>query len=248
MSEVPKPIRQSKRAHVLAIIALILIATSGPAAVAGLITPMYGMLGYTLAALLLIIAFIIALRALLGNRKQNVLESTTTTWLVLIASIGIVMGMANQMRPSGPTAAIHDITTNVENPPKFVELVAVREAANAPNPAAYNYEESAELTLSAYPDLKPIIIEQAQPAVFAKALETAELMGWEVVAFDQAEGRIEAVAVTSFVGFRDDVVIRAISLGDGTVVDIRSKSRMGKGDMGANTKRIRAWRELLLAE
>jgi len=247
-NKAPKPVRQSKRAHVLAIVALILLVISGPLGKAGLLSPMMAMLGNTIAALILIIAFIIALRALLGNRKDNVLQSSLTTWIVLVASIGIVGAMMNQMRPSGPTAAIHDITTNTENPPQFVEIVALREAANAPNKPEYDYEESAQLTREAYPDLQPIVVEMNQREAFAKALEAAESMGWEVVASNQPEGRIEAVAVTPFVGFRDDVVIRAISLGEGTVIDIRSKSRMGKGDMGANAKRIRAWRELLLAD
>ena len=75
----PKPVRQSKRAHALAIVGLILIALSGPLAKAGVFSPMIGMLGFTLASLLLFIALIIAIRALLGNRQDNVLQSTLTT-------------------------------------------------------------------------------------------------------------------------------------------------------------------------
>jgi len=248
-AKAPKPVRQSKRAHLFAIIGLIILAASGPLGIAGMLSPMVAMLANTIAAVLLIIAFIIALRALLGNRKNNVLESTLTTWIVLVVSFGVVMGMINQMRPSGPTAAIHDISTNVENPPAFVDIVALREADGAPNPPEYNYDESAALTLETYPDLQTIIIEEEQRAVFARATEAAEQMGWEVVAAVQPEGRIEAVAVTPFVGFRDDVVIRVISIGDNaTAVDIRSKSRIGKGDMGANAKRIRAWQDKLLSQ
>ena len=67
----PKPIRQSKRAHAFAIIGLILIAVSGPMAKAGLFSPMVGMLGFTIASLLLFIALIIGIRALLGNPLRS---------------------------------------------------------------------------------------------------------------------------------------------------------------------------------
>ena len=64
-------------------------------------------------------------------------------------------------------------------------------------------------------------------------------MGWEIVASDPDKGHIEAVANTPFVGFKDDVVIRVAAGADGTLVDVRSKSRIGKGDMGVNAERVR---------
>jgi uncharacterized protein (DUF1499 family) len=72
-------------------------------------------------------------------------------------------------------------------------------------------------------------------------------MGWELVDAAASEGRIEATASTSYLGFKDDVVIRIETVNGGTAVDIRSKSRMGKGDMGANAKRVRAFSKNLLA-
>jgi uncharacterized protein (DUF1499 family) len=83
--------------------------------------------------------------------------------------------------------------------------------------------------------------------VFETALEVAEDMGWEIVASNANEGRIEATATTPWVGFKDDVVIRIRADGPETRVDVRSKSRVGRGDMGVNAKRIRAFRDQLVA-
>jgi uncharacterized protein (DUF1499 family) len=74
---------------------------------------------------------------------------------------------------------------------------------------------------------------------FEKALELARQMGWEIVAADAATGRIEATDTTRWFGFKDDVVIRIENSADGSRMDIRSKSRVGRSDVGANAARIR---------
>jgi uncharacterized protein (DUF1499 family) len=70
-------------------------------------------------------------------------------------------------------------------------------------------------------------------------------MGWEIAAADAPSGRIEATAKTPWFGFRDDVVIRVASVGAGSRIDVRSVSRVGRGDLGTNAKRIRAYLEKL---
>jgi uncharacterized protein (DUF1499 family) len=65
------------------------------------------------------------------------------------------------------------------------------------------------------------------------------------VAEEQTEGRIEATATTPFVGFKDDVVVRVRPGSGGSHIDVRSKSRIGKGDMGVNAARIRSYKKLL---
>jgi uncharacterized protein (DUF1499 family) len=66
-------------------------------------------------------------------------------------------------------------------------------------------------------------------------------MGWELVASDSAAGRIEATATTPWFGFKDDVVVRVRPDGSGSRIDVRSVSRVGKSDVGANAKRIRTY-------
>ncbi len=71
-------------------------------------------------------------------------------------------------------------------------------------------------------------------------------MGWEIVSRETAAGTLQAVATTAWFGFKDDVTIRVSPDPQGSRIDIRSRSRVGRGDVGANARRIRAWRAALL--
>jgi uncharacterized protein (DUF1499 family) len=77
--------------------------------------------------------------------------------------------------------------------------------------------------------------------VFQGAVAAARRMGWTVVATVPAEGRLEATASTPWFGFVDDVVVRVTPAPQGTRVDVRSVSRVGRSDLGANAKRIRKY-------
>ncbi len=131
------------------------------------------------------------------------------------------------------------------SPPEFVAVVGLRGPDD--NPPEYAGDESARLQLEAYPDIETIVLLDPQSFVFDTALAVAEDMGWEIVASEAGEGRIEATATTPWVGFKDDVVIRIRTDGPETLVDVRSKSRVGRGDMGVNAKRIRAFPDRLVA-
>ena len=76
--------------------------------------------------------------------------------------------------------------------------------------------------------------------MFAAVTDVAQEMGWEIVDADNAEGRVEATDTTKWFGFKDDVVVRMIKrYGHSTVLDVRSKSRVGRSDIGVNANRIR---------
>jgi uncharacterized protein (DUF1499 family) len=81
--------------------------------------------------------------------------------------------------------------------------------------------------------------------VFNRALDVAQRMGWELVAADQASGRIEATDTTTWFGFKDDIVVRVTSWGSGARVDMRSVSRVGRSDVGTNARRIREFLDAL---
>jgi uncharacterized protein (DUF1499 family) len=131
---------------------------------------------------------------------------------------------------------IHDITTDPERPPQFVAIVPLR--AGAPNPHEYQGAHIGELQRIAYPELRPLEIAAPPAQAFARARAAARALGWEIVGTDESAGRIEAVATTFWFGFKDDVVIRVVPAGSGSRIDVRSKSRVGRGDVGANAKRI----------
>jgi len=161
----------------------------------------------------------------------------------LLAALALGLGVAfvpwNALRYARSVPPIHDITTDTVRPPQFVAILPLR--AGAPNPAAYGGPDAARAQIGAYPDLRTHRMDIAPPAAFNRAQQAARDMGWEIVAADAATGRIEATDTTFWFGFRDDVVIRVEADGAGSRVDLRSVSRVGVGDAGANARRIRAY-------
>ena len=144
----------------------------------------------------------------------------------------------------GGAPPIHDVTTDTENPPVFVAAVAL----NAPGRTEYEGETVAEQQRAAYPDIEPVTLPVAPDAAFERALATVERMGWEILETAAADGRIEATDRTFWFGFADDVVIRITDTGDGASrVDVRSLSRVGVGDLGANAQRVREYLAALTA-
>ncbi|MBI5633922.1 MAG: DUF1499 domain-containing protein [Nitrospirae bacterium] len=133
--------------------------------------------------------------------------------------------------------AIHDITTDMENPPRFDAVLDLRK--NALNPAEYGGTEIAQQQKKAYPDLAPLMLEDSPGKAFERASSAAQSMGWQIVRADPAKGLIEATDTTFWFGFKDDIVIRIKPQENGSRIDIRSLSRVGKSDVGANAGRIR---------
>jgi len=156
--------------------------------------------------------------------------------IVLILS-GVASGTAlywQQRAQSVP--AIHDITTDLETPPEFVAMERLR--ADAPNPPEYSGEETANAQREAYPEIEPLMINDDVQRVMDEAVMLVVKRGWELVAINRQEGRIEATENLAWFGFKDDVVLRFSETEEGTRVDMRSKSRIGRSDVGVNAKRI----------
>lgn len=132
---------------------------------------------------------------------------------------------------------IHDITTDTADPPAFVEILPLRRAA--PNLATYGGADVAAQQAEAYPDIAPLTVPLAPDRALATAAAVAKDLGWTIVALDPDAGRLEATAETLWFGFKDDVVVRVRPTGDGSRIDARSVSRVGRSDIGANAKRLR---------
>jgi uncharacterized protein (DUF1499 family) len=152
-----------------------------------------------------------------------------------IGAAAITGPLLLQARAKG-VPPIHDITTDTAQPPVFVAVLPLR--AGAANPAAYGGQELARAQESAYPRIVPLDLPAAPAAAFEKALALVKDSGWELVAAEPGEGRIEATATTPFFGFKDDVVLRIAARGTGSRVDMRSVSRIGRSDLGTNARRI----------
>jgi len=192
----------------------------------------YGAYGGIIAALLGIWG------AIQASRKRQVLA-------VILAILGVVGGLAVASVPvswrltATRLPAIHDITTDTMNPPQFVAILPLRK--DAPNPADYGGPVVAEQQKKAYPDLRTEVLNVPANHTFDMAQATARAMGWQIVAAEPAEGRIEATDTTFWFGFTDDIVIRIGAAGGRSLLDIRSVSRVGKSDVGTNARRIRTF-------
>lgn len=134
---------------------------------------------------------------------------------------------------------INDITTDTDDPPAFVAILPLR--AHAPVSARYPGADTARQQREGYPDLRPYTTPRPPSAAYAAALAAARGMGWQIIAADAAAGRIEATTTTPWFGFTDDVVVRVAPAGTGSRIDVRSVSRVGRSDLGANARRIRAY-------
>jgi uncharacterized protein (DUF1499 family) len=137
---------------------------------------------------------------------------------------------------------IHDITTDPIDPPRFEALAPLR-TGDGTNPAVYAGLYSAELQRRAYPDIDTVELDVPAQRAFDIAKRIVAKRKWLVI--DEREpqpprrlGRIEAVARTPIMGFREDVSIRVTPDGEGSRVDIRSSSRYFESDFGSNASRV----------
>jgi uncharacterized protein (DUF1499 family) len=157
---------------------------------------------------------------------------------VIAAGVSFILPYL-QLQTARSVPPIHDISTDLTNPPAFIAIAPLR--ANAPNPVEYAGEETAQQQRQAYSDITTWNTSASVEVVYQQALKVVADMGWELVASDLNEGRIEATDTTTWFGFKDDVVIRLVATETGSALDIRSKSRVGRSDVGVNAKRIRAF-------
>jgi uncharacterized protein (DUF1499 family) len=162
----------------------------------------------------------------------------------LLAGLAFVVGLVafaipyQWQRSARALPPIHDITTDLENPPVFEAVVPLRaDAANS----LERPPELARQQREGYPDLEPITVPIPREQAFDKALAEAQAEGWQIVTADKSMGRIEATDTTRWFGFKDDIVVRLTAWGAGTRVDVRSVSRIGRGDVGTNAARIRRY-------
>jgi uncharacterized protein (DUF1499 family) len=189
------------------------------------------------AAVALALATIVPTRP--GDRRRGFLAAI----LALIVGIAAAWLPASWFLRARQVPAITDITTDTSNPPAMVVTLAMRQGALTP--AGYPGERTAEQQHAAYPDIKPMTLALPPEEAFKKVDQVAMAMGWEVVARAPGDGRIEAIDQDAWFGLKDDIVVRIRADGDGSRVDIRSKSRAGSTDLGANAQRIRTFSQRL---
>src|SRR6266403_248388 len=173
---------------------------------------------------------------------QNGTRGMSRILLAFVLDAGVLAYpayLALQYRKLPP---IHDITTDPINPPRFEALASLRSGDGA-NTAVYAGLYSAEQQRKAYPDIEPVQLEIPVDRAYAVTLRLVNKRKWLVIDERAPQpprgiGRIEAVARTPIMGFREDVSIRVTPDGEGSRVDIRSSSRYFESDLGSNAARV----------
>jgi uncharacterized protein (DUF1499 family) len=219
-----------------ALIALAMLALSGPLVRFDLWSYRTGLTVFRWSAYAGIAAAVLAVLALALPAVRA--RGVALPLLALVVGVGSLYPPVAFLKRARAVPPINDISTDTSNPPRYM-------TATRPYPGA----EFARQQRAAYPDIAPQVVAMPPRDAFARALAAAEAMGWEVVGRDAAAGTIEAVDTTKWFGFKDDVAIRVGAAGDGSPnlsrVDVRSKSRVGRSDLGTNAQRIRAYLQQL---
>ncbi len=198
-----------------------------------------GLMLYALAGLLsLLLLTFMAVQSLLPRWRE---DRTTIFKGALPAVPGAVLLLTALL--GGKVPPIHDITTDVSDPPRFEAAGDIRGPDS--NPLTIK-ADVIEQQIAAYPDLKTLRSPRSYASSYNLALRTAQKLGWEITNEDPNAGFFEAVDTTAIMQFKDDIVVRVRTNADGSLIDLRSVSRVGRSDMGANAKRIRAFQSAFL--
>ncbi len=233
-------------ALVLGAVAVLLMPLAGLGYRIGLLPLQIALLqGMRWAAYLGLAALLAAVVALVLARKRPAGRRAP-----LLAGAGLILGLIavaipwNWQRTARSVPPIHDITTDIANPPTFQAVVPLR--ADAPNTLDYD-PAAGEQQRAGYPDITTLALPINADAAYERALALVREAGWELVDANREARRIEATDTTFWFGFKDDVVIRLTPEGEFTRVDMRSVSRVGRSDVGTNARRIREFLESLQA-
>jgi len=225
-------------ALVAGLAACAMLIASGPVTRAGIWPWETGLRVFTWAAYAGLAAaglgLILALAAAVPRWREGAWLAVAALALGLVAAAPPIL----LLKKAEGVPPIHDITTDPFNPPNFVALLPLRLAM--PNGANYGGGAVAARQQQGYPDIKSLILKEPPAEAVQHAIDAARACGWEIVASDARNGRVEATDTTAWFGFKDDIVVRVRGLADGgSRVDVRSVSRVGRSDLGANAARVR---------
>jgi uncharacterized protein (DUF1499 family) len=242
------PVKMTRFAFFVGISAIILLVIAGPAYRLRLLPLLPALLGAAIGFLLFVVTFIVGAIGLLAGGRQAFARSRAAVAVIALSLvITIVAGFWISRGRGAPP--IHDVTTDLNDPPVFKDVLPLRSAFGAVNPGEYQRIQSImgnkinvpDAQRSAYPDIQPLVLPQPPARTVQLAQQAAKDMGWDIVAVVPSEGRVEATDTTGYFGFKDDVVVRVKSESTGSRVDVRSESRVGGGDTGTNARRVRAY-------
>jgi uncharacterized protein (DUF1499 family) len=217
----------------VSLIAFLLVVLTGPLYKYDIIELGTVFIGFKYGIFTAVAALVLLVLQVIFKRNTLTLASAAITVALSAIAIGLPLSMLSKGKSVPP---IHDISTDLINPPEFVAIAPLR--ADAPNPVAYAGEATAEQQRQGYPELTTLIYSESRAELVSAVEKAAKNLGWELVHTDANQSIIEATDTTAWFGFKDDIVIRVTDNGNERLVDIRSKSRVGGSDLGKNAERI----------
>lgn len=176
------------------------------------------------------VALVLAVLGLVQTRPGAARSGRVMAALGLLVALVPVATALQWEYASRTTPPINDISTDTADAPVFWDM---------PNPTDYPGAKAAAMQRTAYPDLAPLKLAMPPDQVFAQALTVANDNGWTIVASVPTEGRLEATTSSLLYGFTDEVIVRVKAADGGALIDVRSRSRLGRIDRGVNATRIR---------
>lgn len=221
----------------IALVAVLLLVLGPLLAFLGLVPGLMGMYVFASGALVALVALVAGMiTAARGGLKPGL-----TAVAVGLLALGVVLTPAFA---GGGKPPINDISTDLQDVPAFTQ--ARMHPENAGKDLGYP-EDFKVVVGHFYPDLKSLKLAEPPEAVFERAVAQAKAHpGWTVTRVDAETRTLEGVAETRVFRFRDDFVVRVRpEEGGGTRVDMRSRSRVGRGDLGANAARIHEFLQAL---
>lgn len=218
--------------------AVVIAAVGLTAARYDVVPKLTGFMAFVGGGLVAALALVLGLIALVRGRGQSAPGRGKLIVAVLVA-LGYAGFIASRPLLAADVPPIHDVTTDLANPPEF-EVLPLRQDNLAGVGTVDNWRR---IHARAYGHINPAIIAKPVAQVTEEAAALAAKQGWKVAVSDPARGRVEATASVSYIRFKDDVVIRVTPTpdGKGSRVDIRSVSRVGVSDFGVNARRIDAF-------
>ena len=192
-------------------------------------------------ALVLAVLALIALILVVWRKAGGRFRLKAVVALLLSGALPLVM-YTQVMLPAGKVPPIHDVTTDVDDPPQFTTLdqPEISTGIDFSTGEPVTVETWRAFHTQAYADIQPILIDKDPAQVLGDIQALMEDRGWDVAHSDPATGHIEGTAYAGYLRFRDDVVVEVTPVADGSSrVDMRSVSRVGQSDLGYNAARIR---------
>lgn len=192
---------------------------------------------------------LLAVAGLVAARGGGMHRLTWRNIVALVVGLAFVLYLGSQIAAARSVPAIHDVSTNLDDIPKFYRLVVRSDnMANIPDLGRRDLarlpprERWKAVHREAYADLRTIRVQWTVRETVERAEQLARDRGWDVVTSDPALGIVEAVDTSTFFRFKDNVLVRVRPAPEGgSLVDMRSISRVGASDVGVNAKRVRAF-------